>query len=329
MFVSTDGRTFKEPPPMWRPSSDGRRESIFGGSHQSLMADLIREGVTGAAGHVDEPYLDATIRPDILFPAYASGRNLAESYYAAMPYLSWQTIVVGDPLCAPFPHTALATRDIDSGIDADTELPTFFARHRLRHMPAGLNNAAAAAWARAESHAARKDEAGEQEALEAAVAADPRFTLARLALASKYERENQFDRASAQYRAIVSYNPNEAIALNNLAYNLAVRHNNPQEGLPLAERACTILKNHPTCLDTIGWIQHLLKRDTQAVVTIRLARSSGYQDPDLLWHAAAIYAAVNDLAQATAELNLALKVKPDLADRDEIKSLRLLLSGAK
>jgi uncharacterized protein (TIGR03790 family) len=68
MFVSTDGRTFKEPPASWVPSDDARN-GVFGGSHQSLTADLIREGVTGASGHVDEPYLDATIRPDILFPA--------------------------------------------------------------------------------------------------------------------------------------------------------------------------------------------------------------------------------------------------------------------
>ena len=33
-------------------------------------------------------------------PAYYQGRNLAESYYLAIRGLSWQNIVVGDPLCA-------------------------------------------------------------------------------------------------------------------------------------------------------------------------------------------------------------------------------------
>ena len=69
---------------------------------QSLIADLVRDGVTGVAGYVGEPFLDGTIRPDILFPAYVGGLNLIEAYYAAMPYLSWQTVIVGDPLCAPF-----------------------------------------------------------------------------------------------------------------------------------------------------------------------------------------------------------------------------------
>jgi uncharacterized protein (TIGR03790 family) len=327
MFVSTDGRTFKEPPATWTPTDDARN-GVFGGSHQSLMADLIREGVTGAAGHVDEPYLDATIRPDILFPAYASGRNLAESYYAAMPYLSWQTIVVGDPLCAPFPHATLATRDIDPGLDAATELPAFFLRRRLSHLPA-LNKEAATAFLRSESRAIRKDDAGETEALEAAVAAEPQFTRARLQLTTKYERDKQFDKAIAHYRAILAYRPTEVLALNNLAYALAVHRNSPEEALPLAEKACALGKNLPTFLDTLGWIQHLLKRDAAALATIKLARRSGLLDPDLLWHSAAIHAVANDLTQATAELNLALKIKPELADRDEIKSLRQQLTGAK
>jgi hypothetical protein len=40
-----------------------------------------------------------TPHPHYLLPAYFHGRNLAESYYLAIPGLSWQNIVVGDPLC--------------------------------------------------------------------------------------------------------------------------------------------------------------------------------------------------------------------------------------
>ena len=65
-----------------------------------MTADYILEGATGASGHVDEPYLNMTPRPELLLPAYYSGRNLAESYYLAIPRLSWQNIVVGDPLCS-------------------------------------------------------------------------------------------------------------------------------------------------------------------------------------------------------------------------------------
>jgi uncharacterized protein (TIGR03790 family) len=123
LFVSTDGRTFAEPPADWQPGVSGRPPGVFGTGSQTLAGDLIRAGMTGLAAHVEEPYLDGTIRPQVLFPAYLSGRSLAESFYLAMPYLSWQTIVIGDPLCAPFRATPLPTSRLARGIDPDTELP--------------------------------------------------------------------------------------------------------------------------------------------------------------------------------------------------------------
>ncbi|MEO8658675.1 MAG: TIGR03790 family protein [Bryobacteraceae bacterium] len=99
-YVSTDGRTFQRPPASWGISTwaDADKSKWFAGSPQSLTADLLADGATGASGHVDEPFLAYTPRPNLLFPAYLAGRNLAESYYTAIPRLSWQNIVIGDPL---------------------------------------------------------------------------------------------------------------------------------------------------------------------------------------------------------------------------------------
>ena len=98
-YVSSDGRTFTEPPADWRPVGWDEKELFHGGSPQSLTGDFIREGATGASGHVYEPYLDATPRPLYLFTAYYEGKTLAESYYLAISNLSWMNVVVGDPLC--------------------------------------------------------------------------------------------------------------------------------------------------------------------------------------------------------------------------------------
>jgi uncharacterized protein (TIGR03790 family) len=99
-FVSTSARSFKRPPDTWTYTTWEDRQHFFAGSPQGLVADLIHEGATGASGNTYEPYLNACVRPDYLLPAYNQGRNLAESYYVAMIYLSWQGVVVGDPLCA-------------------------------------------------------------------------------------------------------------------------------------------------------------------------------------------------------------------------------------
>lgn len=101
-YVSTNGRTFARPPENWELGASWAvidRPKWFANSPQSLSADYIHEGATGASGHVYEPYLRLTPRPDVLLPAYFSGRTLAESYYLSIPGLSWQNIVVGDPLC--------------------------------------------------------------------------------------------------------------------------------------------------------------------------------------------------------------------------------------
>lgn len=69
---------------------------------QSLIADLIEQGVTGVKGYVSEPYTFALARPQILFERYVSGFNLAESFYMASPVVKWKDVVIGDPLCQPY-----------------------------------------------------------------------------------------------------------------------------------------------------------------------------------------------------------------------------------
>lgn len=85
-FVSTGGRTFTWPP-------------AYG---QSLIADWIDEGATGMKGYTDEPYISAIADGHILYPRYASGYNLAESYWAASHLVGWRQIVIGDPKMAPY-----------------------------------------------------------------------------------------------------------------------------------------------------------------------------------------------------------------------------------
>ena len=99
-FVSTSARTFEPPPDGWRYTSWQDKQHYWAGSPQGLVGDLIHEGVTGASGNAYEPFLMGCARPDYLLPAYAAGRNLGDSFYIGLPFLSWQSVIVGDPLCA-------------------------------------------------------------------------------------------------------------------------------------------------------------------------------------------------------------------------------------
>lgn len=83
--------------------STGGRSFNWGTSYgQSLVADLLEDGVSGVKGYVYEPYLTAVGLPSALLPTYASGYNLAESHAAANRYTSWMAVVVGDPKMAPY-----------------------------------------------------------------------------------------------------------------------------------------------------------------------------------------------------------------------------------
>lgn len=329
-FVSTDGRTFKEPPPEWTYGTWENPRSFYSGSPQSLVGDLIRQGVTGASGHVDEPYLDATVRPDVLFPAYVSGFNLAEAYYLAMPYLSWQNIVIGDPLVAPFRQQALTSQDIDRGQDAVTELPALFSQRAVQAYPSKVNPDAVRQLLRARARTTRKDMAGAKDALEQATRIDTSLAAAHLTLASIHELESDFGRAMEGYRRVLALEPNNPIALNNLAYSLAVRTKGGlEEALLLARRANTVAPGNAAILDTLAWVLHL-SGDNRAAASasagaVRLAPG----DAQTLFHAAVIDAELGLKERATERLARAAQLDPSLDKTSDVQRLRDKLSALK
>lgn len=71
----------------------------FPGAKGSQSAWLIHQGITGIKCFATEPGASAISDPTFLFPNYLSGRNLAESFYSAAPFICWMDICIGDPLC--------------------------------------------------------------------------------------------------------------------------------------------------------------------------------------------------------------------------------------
>jgi uncharacterized protein (TIGR03790 family) len=316
MFVSTDARTLQPPPDGWRPGQP------FGGSTQSLIGVLVRNGITGIAGHVAEPFLTGTARPDILFPAYLRGFNLAEAFYLAIPSLGWQTIVIGDPLCAPFRQEGVPAEDLDPSPDSVTELPRFLSDRRVASMTkAGVQSEAARLFIRADVLTGRKNAAGARKALEEAVRIDTRFPQAEMALAMLLEEAGSMAPAIERYRKVVELAPNNVIALNNLAFNLAVHGKNPKEALPLARRAFSLAPNAPDVADTLGWVHHLLGDNAVAESILVRALTVAPNHVELLIHAGTVLDATGKKAEAKAALEHALKVNPAIRSRDDVRPL--------
>jgi tetratricopeptide (TPR) repeat protein len=305
------------------------RTSWYAGSPESLIGDLVREGVTGAVGYVSQPVLNATIRPQILFPAYTSGFSLVEAFYLAMPVLSWQAVVVGDPLCAPFRGATLSRTDLEEGTDEVTELPGLFSRRRLEvatKVAPGTPEEALALTLRAEVLSARGDAAGAREAIDESLQLAPRLVQAMIMGASLDEAAGRRNEAMEAYRRIVEIDANNVAALNNLAYGLAVHLKQPMEGLSFARRAVAAAPTDPNVLDTLAWIQHLLGDHASAAKLMDEALRADTLNPEIRLHAAIVFAAAGRRPQAQTQLAIALKLNPSLAGTADVKQLQSQLA---
>jgi len=114
-YVSTSARSFMNPP-------------TYG---QSLIADLIAEGITAVKGYVYEPYSNAMSDASILLPMYVDGYTVAESYYASSYFLGWMDVVIGDPKFRisymRMPADTVTSQDNKDGHSLPVQLTSFTA----------------------------------------------------------------------------------------------------------------------------------------------------------------------------------------------------------
>jgi uncharacterized protein (TIGR03790 family) len=93
----------------WQPGAVGYHiasvecSTLRAGSSQGWCKRMLEDGVAATVGPVAEPYVQAFPVPDIFFGLLTDGRfALAEAYFLSMPYLSWQMVLIGDPLYRPY-----------------------------------------------------------------------------------------------------------------------------------------------------------------------------------------------------------------------------------
>ncbi len=107
---------------------------------------FLNRGAAVTAGNVFEPYLGPTLHLDVFYDRLLRGSCLAEAALAASPVISWQCIVMGDPLYRPY--AAQHRHSVDNvynewrklRLDARDDLATISRRLRAR-----LNSPRAAA----------------------------------------------------------------------------------------------------------------------------------------------------------------------------------------
>lgn len=108
---------------------------------------LVARGATATVGNVFEPYLELTHRPNLLLRALLRGSTLVDAAYYSLPALSWQTVLIGDPLYRPFAVSLEAQLKTTDALPA--RLAGYAALRRIGELTATGQRDAALALARA------------------------------------------------------------------------------------------------------------------------------------------------------------------------------------
>lgn len=128
-------------------------------------------------------------------------------------------------------------------------------------------------------------------------------------------RNGNVEESRAVYTRIVDRSPKDPIALNNLAFLLAVDLNNPKEALPYAQRAFTLMPEDAGVLDTMGWVQFLLGQRDEAYDLLRksvdLKPFSGNT-----YHLALVYIARGDTITGRKMLDSAKRLAEQSKEED-------------
>jgi tetratricopeptide (TPR) repeat protein len=149
--------------------------------------------------------------------------------------------------------------------------------------------------------------------LKALLANEPGNSTARLWLGEVEVEEGENAMALEQFRKAVASNPNNALALNDLAYLLIQDSKQADEALKYAEKAVELAPEDANYADTLGWVLYQKGLYGPAIKHLERAAST---NGNVAWkyHLAMAYAKFGNRASAQTTLNVALKVNPNVPE---------------
>jgi tetratricopeptide (TPR) repeat protein len=136
---------------------------------------------------------------------------------------------------------------------------------------------------------------------------------AELGEAMLLERLNRYPEAKAKYEAGLKLDPNNSLALNNLAFLLIDKLDNAAEALPYAERAKKLDPDNPNVLDTYGMVLAKKGRLGEALGVLLRALDINRDNVSVLYHLGLVHEQRGELEDAKARF-LAAKGAAEAAE---------------
>ncbi|HSQ72947.1 MAG TPA: XrtA/PEP-CTERM system TPR-repeat protein PrsT [Rubrivivax sp.] len=147
----------------------------------------------------------------------------------------------------------------------------------------------------------------------------PRDTAFRYYQGDTALARKDFDAAEARYREVLEIQPENALALNNVAWLMAQQKR--PGALALAEKANAVLPNQPALMDTLAYVLALEKQPQRAVELQKKAMAQAPQNNGLRLTLARIYLENGDKVNARTELETLAKLGDKFGAQDEVKKL--------
>jgi tetratricopeptide (TPR) repeat protein len=163
----------------------------------------------------------------------------------------------------------------------------------------------------ADAHEHKWDDAKNR--LKTMLVRNPADTSARLALANIEEAMGDPHAALGEYRRIVQDEPDNAQALNNLAYALSEQEHQQDEALKYAQKAHELAPADSAIEDTLGWV---LYRKGLYTMAVRYLEETNDRGPSAVvrYHLAMAYARAGNPDRGRTMFQTALKLNPNVPE---------------
>ena len=158
--------------------------------------------------------------------------------------------------------------------------------------------------------------------LEKYVVAAPASVPGNTMLGTVLDLQGKKNEAKTRYTTALQVDPRAAVAANNLAWlDANTEGGNLDMALQLAQTAKAQLPNQHEVDDTLGWIYYKKGMATRAIESFENSTLKAPTNPVYAYHLGLAYQKNGDTVKARAELERALKLKPDFDGAAEAKKI--------
>ncbi len=174
------------------------------------------------------------------------------------------------------------------------------------------------------------DQAGQNQKalrqLQIALAKDPNDVAAIMLQGTIYNSLEDYTDARDAYEKLIAMNPDNAMALNNLACIYADHFSQLDKAYPLANRAREFAPSDPFIADTLGWILYRRGEYTPALVALRESAAKLASIPEVQFHLGMACYMAGYPSDAAAAFRHALQLNGDFPEKDDCRQRLTILS---